>query len=214
MYVPIRRHLLCACLAAGVFPPVAASTPRRAGPAGPALLTLTGAVRPNCGPLDPALDQMMAKQQIAFDRAHTFDFAAPAALPATTIRPTLEHDARPHTLRGPLLADVLAAAGAPADGATPLALRAIDGYRVPITLAEARRLGLIVATHLDGAPMPLGGLGPLWAVLDADRSLFNVELSYTRTQADLHLAMIGLYKAMGGGWVGEADQLSSHRTSP
>jgi len=169
VYVPIRRHLLCACLAAGVFPPVAASTPRRAGPAGPALLTLTGAVRPNCGPLDPALDQMMAKQQIAFDRAHTFDFAAPAALPATTIRPTLEHDARPHTLRGPLLADVLAAAGAPADGATPLALRAIDGYRVPITLAEARRLGLIVATHLDGAPMPLGGLGPLWAVLDADR---------------------------------------------
>ena len=169
MYVPIRRHLLCACLAAGVFPPVAASTPRRAGPAGPALLTPTGAVRPNCGPLDPALDQMMAKQQIAFDRAHTFDFAAPAALPATTIRPTLEHDARPHTLRGPLLADVLAAAGAPADGATPLALRAIDGYRVPITLAEARRLGLIVATHLDGAPMPLGGLGPLWAVLDADR---------------------------------------------
>ena len=169
MYVPIRRHLLCACLAAGVFPPVAASTPRRAGPAGPALLTLTRAVRPNCGPLDPALDQMMAKQQIAFDRAHTFDFAAPAALPATTIRPTLEHDARPHTLRGPLLADVLAAAGAPADGATPLALRAIDGYRVPITLAEALRLGLIVATHLDGAPMLLGGLGPLWAVLDADR---------------------------------------------
>ena len=52
------------------------------------------------------------------------------------------------------------------------------------------------------------------AVLDADRSLFNVELSYTRTQADLHLAMIGLYKAMGGGWVGEADQLSSNRTSP
>ena len=173
MYVPIRRHLLCACLAAGVFPPVAASTPRRAGragPAGPALLTLTGAVRPNCGPLDPALDQMMAKQQIAFDRAHTFDFAAPAALPATTIRPTLEHDARPHTLRGPLLAEVLAAAGAPVDNAAlPLALRAIDGYTVPLMLGEARRLGVIVATHLDGAPMPLGGLGPLWAVLDADR---------------------------------------------
>ena len=37
------------------------------------------------------------------------------------------------------------------------------------------------------------------AVLDADRSLFNVELNYTQTQADLHLAMIGLYKAMGGG---------------
>ena len=57
------------------------------------------------------------------------------------------------------------------------------------------------------------GYADYLAVLDADRSLFNVELEYTRTQADLHLAMIGLYKAMGGGWVSEADQLSSHRTS-
>ena len=57
------------------------------------------------------------------------------------------------------------------------------------------------------------GYADYLAVLDADRSLFNVELDYTRTQADLHLAMIGLYKAMGGGWVSEADQFSSHRTS-
>jgi hypothetical protein len=27
----------------------------------------------------------------------------------------------------------------------------------------------MVATHLDGHPMALGGLGPLWAVVDADR---------------------------------------------
>jgi hypothetical protein len=27
----------------------------------------------------------------------------------------------------------------------------------------------IVATRLDRRPMPLGGLGPLWAVYDADR---------------------------------------------
>ncbi len=57
------------------------------------------------------------------------------------------------------------------------------------------------------------GYADYLAVLDADRSLFNVELDYTRTQADLHLAMIGLYKAMGGGWVSEADQLSSQRAS-
>lgn len=57
------------------------------------------------------------------------------------------------------------------------------------------------------------GYADYLAVLDADRSLFNVELDYTRTQADLRLAMIGLYKAMGGGWVSEADQFSSHRTS-
>jgi len=27
----------------------------------------------------------------------------------------------------------------------------------------------IIATHLDDKPLPLGGLGPLWAVYDADR---------------------------------------------
>ena len=46
------------------------------------------------------------------------------------------------------------------------------------------------------------------AVLDAERSLFNVELSATQTRADLHLALIGLYKALGGGWVARAEELA------
>ena len=37
-------------------------------------------------------------------------------------------------------------------------------------------------------------------VLDAERSLFNVDLRYTQTQADLFRALVDLYKAMGGGW--------------
>jgi multidrug efflux system outer membrane protein len=37
-------------------------------------------------------------------------------------------------------------------------------------------------------------------VLDAERSLFNVDLRYTQTQADLFSALVDLYKAMGGGW--------------
>lgn len=168
-----KRRFLATSLAAGAATALSACAgPAMRGPGatGPALLTLTGAVRPNRGPLDPALDQMMAKQQIRFERAHALDFAALSRLPAREMRPTLEYDARPHTLRGPLLTDMLTAAGAPMqDAALPLALRAIDGYTVPITVGEARRLGFIVATHLDGAPMPLGGLGPLWAMLDADR---------------------------------------------
>jgi len=28
---------------------------------------------------------------------------------------------------------------------------------------------MILATHMDGKPMGLGGLGPQWAVYDADR---------------------------------------------
>jgi len=48
-------------------------------------------------------------------------------------------------------------------------LRAVDGYTVSLSLAQVRQYRVIVATHLDGQPMPLGGLGPLWAVFDADR---------------------------------------------
>jgi len=37
-------------------------------------------------------------------------------------------------------------------------------------------------------------------VLDAERSLFSAELSYTQTQGTLFQAFINLYKAMGGAW--------------
>ncbi len=147
--------------------PAAQDRPQRTGPT---LLTVTGAIgRGNRGPLDKALDQMMVKQQLAFDRAHAFDFEALRALPAVTIRPTLEYDARVHTLRGPLLSQVVEATGARMDNTHKLVLRAIDGYTVSLGLAQARRYRFIIATHLDGQPMPLGGLGPLWAVFDADR---------------------------------------------
>jgi len=45
-------------------------------------------------------------------------------------------------------------------------------------------------------------------VLDAERSLFNAQLTYAQTQDLLHRALVNLYKAMGGGWVIEADKQS------
>jgi multidrug efflux system outer membrane protein len=45
-------------------------------------------------------------------------------------------------------------------------------------------------------------------VLDAERSLFNAQLTYAQTQGVLFQAMINLYKAMGGGWIMEAEQLT------
>lgn len=137
---------------------------------GPALLTVTGAVsRSNRGPLDPALDQMMGKQKIKFDKAYAFDFASLTALHSVSIRPTLEYDDKAHTLSGPLLSDVLVTAGARVTESARLLLRAVDGYAVYLSVADMRKYRFIIATHLDGQPMPLGGLGPLWAVLDADR---------------------------------------------
>jgi hypothetical protein len=163
-----RQFLGAAALAAGA-PALAAAKPATASK-GPVLLTISGPVlRANRGPLDPALDQMLKKHKVSFQQAHTFSFADLAALPAVTIRPTLEYDAKVHELRGPLLLDVLAKAGVPVRPETTMALRAVDGYAASINAEQARAQRFIVATHLDGQPMALGGLGPLWAVFDADR---------------------------------------------
>lgn len=106
-----KRQFLGAAVAAGAIP-VAAHAAQPSSP-GPVLLTVSGAIgRGNRGPLDPALDQMMHKHGVAFTKAWTFDYAALLQLAPQTIRPTLEYDGKPHTLRGPLLLDVLARAGA------------------------------------------------------------------------------------------------------
>ncbi|SFF59494.1 hypothetical protein SAMN05518865_10220 [Duganella sp. CF458] len=163
-----KRQFLGAVAAAGALPSLGAAHPK--AERGPALLTVTGAIaKPNRGGFDRVADQMMHRQRLTFDKAFTFDFAALAALPAITIKPTLEYDGRPHTLSGPLLVDVLKAAGAQTGDSSNLILRAVDGYAVAVALARAKAQRYIVATHLDGAPMALGGLGPLWAIYDADR---------------------------------------------
>lgn len=42
-------------------------------------------------------------------------------------------------------------------------------------------------------------------VLDAERALFNAELSQVQSQADNFTAVVELYSALGGGWVYDAD---------
>ncbi|MFL9923824.1 molybdopterin-dependent oxidoreductase [Herbaspirillum lusitanum] len=148
---------------------VADAAPRKSNAAGPGLLTVTGAISsPNRGALNHSLDQMMHKQHLEFDKARVFDFAALTALPAVSIHPTLEYDGKQHVLRGPLLLDVMQAAGADRKAANFL-LRAIDGYAVLAPRADIERYRFIIATHMDGQPLALGGLGPLWAVYEADR---------------------------------------------
>jgi hypothetical protein len=169
-----KRHFLTTSGAAGIASLLPADgSAQAATPAAahqPVLLTVSGAVgKTNRGAFDPVIDQMMGKHGIKFEKAFAFDAAALAKLPAVTIKPTLEYDAKEHTLRGPLLTSVLAAAGVAAGSAVQLGLRAVDGYNVGISLADATTYRMIVATHIDGQPLALGGLGPQWAVYDADR---------------------------------------------
>lgn len=45
-----------------------------------------------------------------------------------------------------------------------------------------------------------GGVDTLLSALDADRDLFNAELSLAQTRRNELLSMVQLYKALGGGW--------------
>lgn len=165
-----RQFLSATALAAVAVPTLSNAQHAPKTVRGPVLLTVSGLIGAgNRGPLDAALDQMMAKQKIKFDKAHAFDFAALLAMPAVTIKPTLEYDNKAHKLKGPLLLDVMKACGVKITAKTAFFMRAVDGYAAQLSAADAQKYRFIVATHLDGEPMALGGLGPLWGVYDADR---------------------------------------------
>lgn len=53
-----------------------------------------------------------------------------------------------------------------------------------------------------------GGYTSYIEVLDAERSLFSAELSYTQTQGAVFVSLVNLYKVMGGGWVVEAEHMT------
>ncbi|SAK52799.1 RND efflux system, outer membrane protein [Caballeronia hypogeia] len=56
-----------------------------------------------------------------------------------------------------------------------------------------------------------GGYTSYIEVLDAERSLFNAQLSETQTQAAALASFVQLYKVMGGGWVMAADKLTTQQ---
>jgi len=53
-----------------------------------------------------------------------------------------------------------------------------------------------------------GGYTSYIEVLDAERSLFNAQLGYTQTNGVVFNSLISLYKAMGGGWVVQAEGMT------
>lgn len=53
-----------------------------------------------------------------------------------------------------------------------------------------------------------GGYTSYIEVLDAERSLFNAQLSYAQTQGAVLTSSVDLYKAMGGSWVTDAERMT------
>jgi hypothetical protein len=53
-----------------------------------------------------------------------------------------------------------------------------------------------------------GGVIDFFQVLDAERSLFEAQLSLVQNGADALISLISVYSAMGGGWITQADSLA------
>lgn len=163
-----KRQFLLATAAAGMLP-AAAPAFAQAPKAGPVLLTVGGAItKGNRGPVDATLDQLMVRHGVKFSKALALDSESLQRLPRVEIRPTLEYDEKQHKLAGPLLTTVIGEAGVDLKSSSRIGLRAIDGYNVTVTLEQIQSYRMIVATHADDQPLALGGLGPQWAVYDAD----------------------------------------------
>jgi hypothetical protein len=100
----------------------------------------------------------------AGDRAD-FDMAMLAALPQhsfTTSNPWYKESKK---FTGPLLRDVLAAAGA--QGSTLKAM-ALNDFKVEIPLADTRQFPMVLARLMDDKPMLIREKGPLFIVYPFD----------------------------------------------
>lgn len=96
---------------------------------------------------------------------YVFDMAMLERLPQHSFltRSPWFKEAREHT--GPLLRDVLAAAGA---HGTMLTAYALNDYKVTMPVSDATTHAVIVARLLDGRPMPVRNKGPLFIIYPFD----------------------------------------------
>ena len=143
---PDRRCLVqagCALWLAAALPAQALERP-----AGPVVLTVSGRVRmPNDGA-----------------DAH-FDMAMIAALPQTSFSTHTPWYAKARRFTGPLLRDVLGAAGAQG---TLIRLTALNDYKVDMPYDDPQRHDVIVARLLDDQPMAVRDKGPLFVIYPFD----------------------------------------------
>lgn len=152
-----RRRLILGLAAAALAPAARALE----APSGAVVLTVSGRVR------KPNRDARAA-----------FNMPMLEKLPQASFVTRTPWYAQPRRFTGPLLRDVLAAAGA--HGRTVRAL-ALNDYRVDIPFDDALRHDPIVARLLDGEPMAVRDKGPLFIVypFDAKPELRNA-IYYSR----------------------------------
>lgn len=110
--------------------------------------------------------------------SRNFDMAALAQLPQRDIVTATPWYDRPRKFTGPLLRDVLAAAGAKG---TVMKAIALNDYAVDIPVSDAMAFDVVVARFLDGQPMPRRERGPLFIIYPFDeRAELRTQVYFTR----------------------------------
>lgn len=151
---PLPLAALAALLTCGL--------PAWAEAAGPDLVTVSGAVsKPDRPTFNAFRDAAFAVQGVDFEAAKAFDWDELTALPQASLTTSYANWPGPVTVQGPLLRDVLAAAGARGETVT---VSAVDGYSATFPMAEVQARDMVLALEADGAPLALGGRGPAWLV--------------------------------------------------
>lgn len=108
-----------------------------------------------------------------------FDMAALERMPQVTFTTATPWYNQPTKFSGPLLRDVLAAAGA--KGARLQAI-ALNDYKVEMPVDEVTQHGAIVALRLNDRPMSVRDKGPLFVVFPFDsKPELRTERYYTRS---------------------------------
>jgi hypothetical protein len=131
-------------------------------PKGKVVLSITGAIT----------------QRNAADRAD-FDMAMLSALPQHSFSAQTPWFKTPRKFTGPLLRDVLAAAGAKGGTLTAVAL---NDYKVELPADDASKFDVVMARLMDDEPMPIRDKGPLFIVYPFDsQSLLRSERYYSRS---------------------------------
>lgn len=140
-----RRLLLCATA------PIVSSLPALAldRPEGAIVLTISGRVR-----------------ETNHDGTAAFDLGMLERLPQTSFTTHTPWFNQARKFSGPLLRDVIAAAGA--EGQRLRAV-AINDYHVDIPAEDIRRFDVVLAILLDDRPMPVRDKGPLFIIYPFDR---------------------------------------------
>ena len=144
------------CLA---HPAAAADTPT---PAGAPILTIVGNIpQANRPPFDKLEDLFFAYHERSFAKAYSFDLAMLESLGMSKATIAYEGWPEPLEVEGPLLRDVLAAAGAPEGTVATLAL---DGFATELSPDDLDAEDWIVAIKKNGLYLGIGQRGPVWVL--------------------------------------------------